>query len=362
MPETIDIVLRTVAVMAAVLLAALLVAARRQRAAAIPGALLCLAAAAFFVTSTKGGGAALGVLGYALTALCVTKAAWFWLFARALFRDDARLSSRHFAIVGAVAIVGTWQQLAFLPAFRAGTASSWETAIGFGFEGVLLAMVLLGLYEAGRDFAADLVERRRRLREGFMAATAVYLTLTLGVQSYNLLLGVSTPESIALANMLVVAAACLGAAWFLLQPRSDSWLDPGRPVNVAALSRLESSVLASLNKALESDQVFLQEGLTIGELARHLGTGEHVLRNVINRGMGYRNFNDFLHAWRIREACERLTRPECARESILAIAMSVGYGSVGPFNRAFKARLGMTPTDYRRKNGEGAAKSAKKAA
>ena len=362
MPETLDIVFRTVAVTVAVLLAGLLVAARRHRAAAIPGALFCLAVAAFFLTSTPGGGAVPGVLGVALTALCVTKAAWFWLFARALFRDDARLGSRHLAIVGAVAVVGTWQQLAFLPAFRTGTASSLETVIGFGFEAGLLVLVLLGLYEAGRGIAVDLVERRRRLRVGFLAATAVYLTVTLGVQSYNLLLGVSTPGIIALANMLLAAAACLGAAWFLLQPRSDSWLDPAKPVKVAALNRLESAVLASLNKALESDRVFLQEGLTIGELAGHLGTGEQVLRNVINRGMGYRNFNDFLHTWRIREACGRLTRPECARESVLAIAMSVGYGSIGPFNRAFKARTGMTPTDYRRKNSEGAANSAQKAA
>ena len=33
---------------------------------------------------------------------------------------------------------------------------------------------------------------------------------------------------------------------------------------------------------------------------------------------------------------------------MLAIAMKVGYGSIGAFNRAFKSRIGMTPTDYRR--------------
>jgi AraC-like DNA-binding protein len=64
--------------------------------------------------------------------------------------------------------------------------------------------------------------------------------------------------------------------------------------------------------------------------------------------MAYRNFNDFLHAWRIREACEELARPDQARLSVLSIAMKVGYSSVGAFNRAFKARVGMTPTDFRR--------------
>lgn len=362
MPETIDIVFRTVAVTAAVLVAGLLLTVHRSRPAAFPGAFFCIAVAAFFLTSIRGSGAALGAWGYPLTALCVTKAAWFWLFARALFRDDARLGVRDLAIVGSVAVVGTWQQLAFLPAFRAGTASSWETAAGFGFEGVLLALVLLGLYEAWRDMATDLVEKRRRLRVGFMVATGVYLSVTLGVQSVNLLLGIATPAPVALANMLVTAAAMFGAAWFLVQPRRETWLDAARTVPAVALSRVESAVLASLKKALESDQVFLKEGLTIGALARYLGTGEHVLRNVINRGMGYRNFNDFLHAWRIREACERLARPEHARETVLAIAMQVGYGSVGAFNRAFKDQTGMTPTAWRRTHLGDTANSTRKAA
>ena len=32
---------------------------------------------------------------------------------------------------------------------------------------------------------------------------------------------------------------------------------------------------------------------------------------------------------------------------ILTIALEAGYGSIGPFNRAFKQRMGMTPTEYR---------------
>jgi AraC-like DNA-binding protein len=69
---------------------------------------------------------------------------------------------------------------------------------------------------------------------------------------------------------------------------------------------------------------------------------------VINQGLGYRNFNDFLHHYRIREACARLQRAEDAHVPVLSIALDVGFGSIGPFNRAFKARVGMTPTAYRR--------------
>jgi AraC-like DNA-binding protein len=340
--------------MGTLLLAGLLVAAGQRRQAALPGALFCLAVAAFFVTSVPGARAQLGGWAYPLTALCVTKAAWFWLFARALFTDDTSLGARHLGIVGAVAIAGTWQQLSFLEHYRAGTATAWETVAGFGFEGVLLLFVLLGLYEALRDMAVDLVERRRRLRLGFMAATGVYLALTLGVQTWNLLQDAATPLLVVRANMIAVAVVSLGAAWFLLQPRTESWLDPSRTATTVPLHRVESAVLAKLERALDTDRIYLEEGLTIGALAERLRTGEHVLRQVINRGMGYRNFNDFLHAWRIREACEELARPEQARLPVLSIAMKVGYGSVGAFNRAFKARIGMTPTDFRRNAVNGA--------
>jgi AraC-like DNA-binding protein len=354
MPEPADIVLRTIAVMASLLLAGLLATTSRQRRAALPGIFFCLAVAAFFVTSVPGASHFLSGWFYPLTAVCVTKAVWFWLFARALFTDDATLGPRHLLMVTAVAAAGTWQQAVFLEHYRAGTAAPWETFFGFGFDVALLLLVLLGLWEAWRDMAVDLVERRRRLRLGFMVASGTYLAVTLGVQSWNLLLEVSTPVIFMRANMIAVALASLAAAWFLLQPRAESWLDPSRAAKAVPLNRVESSVLKELERTLEHDRVYLEEGLTIGALAERLGTGEHVLRNVINRGMGHRNFNDFLHTWRIREACEELSRPEQARLPVLSIAMKVGYGSIGAFNRAFKERIGMTPTAFRRNMVNGA--------
>ncbi|MEM1187530.1 MAG: AraC family transcriptional regulator [Pseudomonadota bacterium] len=349
MPENLDIVFRTLTVTASVLLALLLLLTAGRGRAGLPGALFCLAVAAFFVTSSRGSAAAFGAWVYPLTALCVTKAVWFWLFARALFNDEVGLDRRHLWIAGAVATVGTWQQLAFLPSFRVGDSSAGEVMVGLGFEAVLLLLVLRGLHEAWRDMRVDLVERRRRLRLGFMLATGIYLSGTLGVQTSNLLLDRSTPLLATWLNMSVVVASCVVAAWFLIQLRADSWVEPVRSAPKAALSPTEAAILAQLERALNDDRIHMQPGLTIGGLARHLGTGEHVLRRVINSGMGHRNFNDFLHAWRIREACDELSRPEHARQPVLSVAMKVGYNSIGAFNRAFKARVGMTPTAYRRR-------------
>jgi hypothetical protein len=35
---------------------------------------------------------------------------------------------------------------------------------------------------------------------------------------------------------------------------------------------------------------------------------------------------------------------------VLTIALEAGFHSIGPFNRAFKALMGMTPTEFRRQN------------
>ena len=212
----------------------------------------------------------------------------------------------------------------------------------------VLVLVLLTLSEAYRGLAVDLVERRRRLRILFVAGVSAFLAAAVIVQSYNLVQATETPSLLVLANLVLITTAGIAAGWNLVQLRAASWLEP-EPATAtpAELTSLEQQILESLKSQIEDRHVYREEGLTIGALAERLGTREQVLRRVINRGLGYRNFNDFLHACRIREACERLRRAEEARLPVLSIALGVGYGSIGPFNRAFKARMGMTPTRFR---------------
>ena len=99
--------------------------------------------------------------------------------------------------------------------------------------------------------------------------------------------------------------------------------------------------------AAMDDGAYRETGLTISLLASSLDYPEHHLRRLINGHLGFRNFSEFLNSYRITEARDRLSDPDRVRVPVLTTALDLGYGSLGPFNRAFKESAGMTPTEFR---------------
>jgi AraC-like DNA-binding protein len=154
--------------------------------------------------------------------------------------------------------------------------------------------------------------------------------------------------SIALALAVLVARRSLGVILGLAPaaaaPEVLATADASVPPRVAAATRPPSPALARLTQAMTEQHAYRREGLTLATLAETLNLGEVTLRSLINQELGYRNFNDFLHHYRLQEAAARLTSEDLP---ILSIALECGYGSIGPFNRAFRQRFGMTPTEYR---------------
>jgi len=346
---TLDLTLRVAASLQLGVLALLLALSPRGALAARLGALFCASVLAFVVTSAP---VRIGAIGYPLTALCVAKPALFWLFAKALFGEGFRIRRAHVAATVILIALGLWHELDFGREVRAGTGSAFALLGSLAYEGLVLAFLLAALAEAWRGLATDLVERRRRLRVALVAGVAAYLAVVVAVQLSNLLLGVRTAEPLVIANLLLILATSFALTLSLVELRRRSWIDGAWAAEAepaaGAVGGAEAALLADLQRRMSAESLYRREGLTIGALARTLGTQEYLLRRVINRHLGYRNFNDFLHSYRIPEACSRLRSPAEARRPVLSIALDLGYNSIGPFNRAFKARIGMTPTEFRR--------------
>jgi AraC-like DNA-binding protein len=114
---------------------------------------------------------------------------------------------------------------------------------------------------------------------------------------------------------------------------------------VKEVDEVPEDILEAIAEQMEQRQIYREMGLTIGQLAETLELQEYRLRRIINAGMGYRNFNDFLNTYRIREASSRLVKE--GDTAVLNIALDVGFRSLSSFNKAFKDAQLMTPTAYR---------------
>ena len=166
----------------------------------------------------------------------------------------------------------------------------------------------------------------------------------------------SAPESTSLGGAAGLLAIAGIVAWSLLRVgRTQSLFavtaDLPPPVEEAAAVSLEpgeQQLVANLERLMTAERAHRQDGLTIGSLAQQLGLPEYRLRRLINQALGYRNFNSFVNRYRIAEVKAALADPGQAEVPVLTIALDAGFSSLGPFNRAFKAETGVTPSEYRR--------------
>ena len=211
-----------------------------------------------------------------------------------------------------------------------------------------LAHALLSVLRGSLD---DLLEPRRRFRVGFVVCTASLTTYML-LQEW-VFPDFAMPEWMEFCNVILIQLVVLAISVPLLThdftepaPTGPVTLPPEDPdIMDLASQRSHSRLLEAME-----NRAYARTGLTIRSLAEELGTPEHQLRKLINQSLGYRNFSTFLNGYRIAETCRRLEDPEEARLPILTIALDAGFASLAPFNRAFKAAMGVTPSEYRRAN------------
>lgn len=340
-----DLMLRGGACVLLVLLAAVLVRDHGRVLAARLGALFAAGAAVYALWSSPEVRAGLGPLRVPMMAIANGDNVVFWLFARALFDDDFRLRPWHGALWAAVAGPALVCGLVLQPA-HSPLAVPIDTALNI----VALGFAMLAVVQTVASWAADLVERRRRVRVGVVAAAAGYIALNAAIQLADP--RGDGPGLAGLAGAAGLAAIAVGVAWsFLRVSGGAAALFPGEEAPAPAAAELapaDLSLVAALERAMAHDRAYRQDGLTIGRLAHAHGVPEYRLRRVINQGLGHRNFNSFLNRYRIADAKAGLADPSQAQVPILTIALDAGFNSLGPFNRAFRAETGMTPSEYRR--------------
>jgi AraC-like DNA-binding protein len=104
-------------------------------------------------------------------------------------------------------------------------------------------------------------------------------------------------------------------------------------------------ILKRLQDYMASEQPYLQNQLTIKELADSLKISPKYLSQVINEQLGL-NFFNFINQYRVEEVKKRLTDKKYEHLSMLGIALDCGFNSKSSFNSVFKSQTGLTPSGY----------------
>ncbi|GJL92388.1 helix-turn-helix domain-containing protein [Hyphococcus sp.] len=346
----IETILRGGAAGVSLLLAITLGAYGRRSQTSLLAALFCLSTSIYVLIS----GATMIPLPKAVLVPLAVVAIWgtvfFWWFGASLFDDNFRWRWWRFA------------PLILMPPFFLGRI--------FGlFDGIIASTLLYihllvnallfadVLRLAIVNAADDLVDPRRRFR--------IIISVVIAVFGISIAIAEMTETTRELPDWLVKFQAAaifalnlLFGAW-LLAPRTSlflpeiagppvtappeqGWAEQGRKVPPGDRPAYERLM------ALMDDGVYREESLSVAALAEKVGVPEHQLRKLINGALRFRNFSSFLNARRIEDAKAELADGDNARKQILQIALDLGYGSIAPFNRAFKMATGQTPTEFRK--------------
>lgn len=317
-----DAALRGMLLALLVLVGAVLWRDRRHAPAALAGVALALGQVLQTIGATPWVEATLPFLWQApLIAVSVANVVLFWIFVRALFDD------------------------AFVP--RPAHAIAWG--------GVPLIFAVLAAQAAAQHWRADLVEERRRLRLFIVATGVVYTLAMLAARLASP--GGRLPPLLALVDVAAMLAMVAVIAWHLLRLGPSELFPLAEPAAAAAAPEpaapagpdpAEERLAQALERTMAQERAYRDEGLSVATLAARLAVPEYRLRRLINQRLGHRNFNAFVNGYRLAEASRALADPQRRELPVLSIALEAGFQSIGPFNRAFKAATGLTPTEFRR--------------
>jgi AraC-like DNA-binding protein len=281
-----------------------------------------------------------------LIALSTGNAVVFWLFTRALFDEEFRLRWWHGLAWAAVTALSFVNCVWIAPG---GNARFVVIAANL----IALSFIALAVAQTIASWSADLVERRRRARVFIVGAAALYGGVNALLQITSAGSGAGDLANTVNAGMLALVVAAIAFTMMRVDgadlfPASVvvAASAPGQPA--AADETADQKLIDALMRLMADERIYRQENITIGTLASRLKIPEYRLRRLINQRLGYRNFNVFLNNHRIEEAKAALADPAQTEVPVITIAMDAGFQSLGPFNRAFKAVTGVTPTEYRR--------------
>jgi AraC-like DNA-binding protein len=270
----------------------------------------------------------------------------FWLFAKAWFNDE-KVVSRTGIILVLVSVLNTLiMQLSFS-----------EYAIANAVSGTIFRIAMLcfagaAFWEVWRSREGDLVEERRKIRPRLVAAVAtcvVLIAFAEVIAHSGIAASFGLPEHavVRIVGSPIIFITFAFCAAMLGMRQSELFAAPINNLKSNSSSTRDDPLVPKLLDFMKLNLPYRDETLSIARLAIQLDEQEYRLRRTINGQLGHRNFASFLNGYRLAEVKAALADPTQRQVPIITIALDAGFGSLGPFNRAFREAEGMTPSRFR---------------
>jgi len=110
----------------------------------------------------------------------------------------------------------------------------------------------------------------------------------------------------------------------------------------------ELQFIEKILKLFDDKKIYLNEKLTVKDVAKETGLTNQQLSYLINQQLGI-NFLDFVNTYRVKEVQNNIQKGEHQLKTLLGLALESGFNSKSSFNRIFKNHTGFSPSDYVKK-------------
>ncbi|MFD1622426.1 helix-turn-helix domain-containing protein [Thalassotalea marina] len=181
----------------------------------------------------------------------------------------------------------------------------------------------------------------------------LWLLATINITLSNL--GNAAPVNDAVFSIIGLIMTWILAQWGLRQKpgfeelyqttQGKQHLQTANKYQHSALDQTRAQHIASqIEKAMKEDKLYLDAALSLPKLAKHISTSANYISQTLNQNLST-SFFDYVNHHRIEAAKRLLTNTE---ETVLDIAMQVGFNAKSSFYTAFKKETQMTPSQYRK--------------
>jgi AraC-like DNA-binding protein len=116
--------------------------------------------------------------------------------------------------------------------------------------------------------------------------------------------------------------------------------------NSSLNKQLSGQLYQELDKHMKQQRPYLNNTLSLPELADQLGLSANHLSQTINQQTG-KNFFDYVNSYRIEQAKHLLSDPDSSY-TILDVSERSGFNSKSAFYTAFRKHVGVTPSHFKK--------------